>query len=83
MTQTAKTICRRELTLVPGRRYQASRPIAKRDGMLFPIFIRDITDSWHETHETVEVLEGFTYDEANEFLAEFNNGRTSFDGRVW
>jgi hypothetical protein len=28
-------------------------------------------------------IDGLTYDQANELLAAFNNGTTSFDGRVW
>lgn len=78
---TTKTICERELTLLPGRRYLAARPMFDGTQKLFPIFIHDISEQSLE--KTAETLEGFTYDEANAFLAEFNNGPTSFDGRVW
>jgi len=81
MNTMTKTICNRELTLVPGRRYLAARPMFNGTQRLFPIFIRDITDG--STEELVEVLECFSYDEANAFLAAFNNGATSFDGRIW
>lgn len=73
-----RTIEGRELALVEGRRYIASRPMANRGMKLFPIFIRDIVGG-----NDIEILEGFTYDEANDFLATFNNGATSFDGRIW
>ena len=33
--------------------------------------------------ERVATIDGLTYDQANELLAAFNNGTTSFDGRVW
>ena len=81
MNTTTKTICDRELTLVPGRRYLAARPMFNGKQKLFPILIHDITDG--SAPELVEVLECFSYDEANEFLAAFNNGAVSFDGRVW
>lgn len=81
MNATTKTIGDRELTLVPGRRYWAARPMYNGSRQLFPVFIRDITDG--TTEKIVEVLEGFSYDEANDFLTAFNNGPTSFDGRVW
>lgn len=79
-----RAICERELTLVPGRRYLAARPMFDGTQKLFPIFIHDIHDiSERSPEKTVETLEGFTYDDANDFLAAFNNGPTSFDGRVW
>lgn len=81
MNTSTKRICNRELTLVPGRRYLAARPMASREGQLFPVFIHDISDQ--SPREYVEVLECFSYDEANEFLAAFNYGPSSFDGRVW
>lgn len=81
MNPTTKTICGRELTLVPGRRYLAARPMFNGTQKLFPITIRDITHGF--ASEPVEVLECFSYDEANEFLAAFKNGAISFDGRVW
>ncbi|MFQ5732135.1 MAG: hypothetical protein ACE5KM_09275 [Planctomycetaceae bacterium] len=78
---TTKTIGNRELTLVPGRRYLATRPMFNGTQQLFPISINDITDG--REAGVVEVLECFSYDAANEFLAVFNNGAMSFDGRVW
>lgn len=73
-----RTICDRELTLIEGRRYYACRPMARTGMKLFPVFIRDAV-----TGTDAEILEGFTYNEANVFLANFNNNRSSFDGRIW
>lgn len=81
MKTTTKHICGRALRLVPGRRYVSSRPMASTPRQIFPVFIHDITDQ--AQHELVEVLECFSYDEADTFLAAFNNGRTSFEGRLW
>lgn len=78
---TTRSIGDRELRLVPGRRYLAARPMYNGSQQLFPIFIRDITDG--TTEKIVEVLECFSYDEANDFLDAFNNSPTSFDGCVW
>jgi len=37
----------------------------------------------HATPPAIVDLPPMTDDEANEFLAAFNNGRTSFEGRLW
>ena len=72
------------MTLTRGRRYCASRPIAERGRWHFPIFIRALTgDGSGILANPVVTLPGLSYDEANAFLMEFNNGKISFEGRVW
>ena len=71
-----QTIAGREISLPTGW-YIASRPMASRKNELFPITIH--TEGFH----IVATLDPMTYDDANEFLNEFNNGPTSFDGRDW
>ena len=68
------------LTLTAGRRYLASRPFAERGRTVFPVSITDITDGPNGP-EAVSI--DLTYEKANAFLAAFNNGETSFEGRVW
>lgn len=65
------------ITLESGKWYIASRPMASRRGQTYPITIRDADSN------DVLTLDPMSYDDANRFLAEFNNGETSFDGRDW
>ena len=37
----------------------------------------------YNTGETYAQFAGLTYNEANELLNAFNNGATSWDGRIW
>ena len=76
-----RTIAGHEITLVTGVRYVASRPMATRGRKTYPISISDISLGWSD--HAVLTLPAMTYDEANDFLAAFNNGATSFEGRVW
>lgn len=79
--KTSKQIAGIELALEAGTVYMASRDAvswSRQDA--FPIYIRSIVDPFGEP---VLTLPAMTYDDANAFLAEFNNGVTSFDGRVW
>jgi len=79
--KTTKTIAGHKITLTRGERYVAGRPMASCGRTTYPITIRKITNGWSDT--AVLTLPSMTYDEANEFLAAFNNGTTSFEGRVW
>lgn len=72
-----KTIAGHEITLESGKWYRGSRPLADRIRKVFPISISDI-----EGNEVLKI-DGLDYDAANEFLRAFNNGVTSFDGRIW
>jgi hypothetical protein len=50
----------------------------------FPVSIAPLTGTAQGmVSEPVLVIPELTYDQANKFLAEFNNGPTSFTGRVW
>ena len=78
-----RTIAGYEITLTPGQRYLASRPMAKRWRKTYPVWICGMLPSGTWSDEPVVTLPEMTYDEANEFLAAFNNGPSSFQGRVW
>lgn len=73
-----KTIAGHKIELQRGVRYWAGRPMASKGRKLFPINIRRMDENI-----PVLTIEDLNYDQANEFLAEFNNGPTSLEGRVW
>ena len=67
-----------EVTLKEGHRYVASRPMACRGfARYFPITIKNADN------EVVATLKWLSYEGANDFLSEFNNGASTYDGRVW
>ena len=76
-TTETRQIAGHDITLTSGKRYLASRPMATRGRHSYPITIYDEDDAIALT------IAPMTYDEANDFLNAFNNGPTSFDGRVW
>jgi hypothetical protein len=67
--------------LTVGNRYQAGRSFARRGQTRYPVSVYDITRG--PSSVAVATIEGLAYDDANRLLAEFNNGSTSFEGRVW
>ena len=71
---TTQTIAGHEITLIEGNHYIATRDM----GTVRPVLIRG-----YNTSAVYKVIYTETYDEANEFLNAFNNGTTSFEGRVW
>jgi len=74
---TTKKIAGHAFTLTPGRTYRAERPMA--DGReVFTVTIRDL-----ESGDAEVEVGGLEYDEANDLLAQFNAGPSSWDGRVW
>lgn len=75
--QKTQTIAGHEITLTEGEWYRASRQLAQRGVTIYPVQIRD------GDGKLAFQINGLTYDEANELLNEFNNGVTSFGGRVW
>lgn len=81
MKTKTRTIAGQKLTLLSGVRYVASRPWARRRAKLFPVTIQAAVGQPPEAKSVV--LPPMSYDDANKFLAAFNNGPTSFDGRVW
>jgi hypothetical protein len=80
--KTTKTIAGRKITLTRGQRYMAGRPFASRGRKTYPVTIYQITNGF-SFQNGVATIDGLTYDQANELLAAFNDGTTSFDGRVW
>ena len=68
------------ITLTPGRNYLAARPMAERGRRVYPVRItaRDAGSRQH-----VLTVPGLTYTQANDFLADFNNGVISLSGRDW
>lgn len=80
MTNITRTIAGHSITLMANKRYLATRPMNNRFMTTFPVTIKDIDG---ESIQVVQVIENLTYDEANQFINEFNNGPTSFEGRVW
>lgn len=81
MTPLTKTIFGYAIALEEGRTYRAARPFARSGVETFAVTIYDITDPMN--HVPVMRLPSMTYDEANGFLAAFNCGPSSFEGRRW
>lgn len=77
--ETTHTVAGHRLTLTAGTRYHASRPWAERGRTRFPVTINAETP-WGPVAVVIPAL---TYGAANALINAFNNGATSFDGRVW
>ena len=75
--QTTRQIAGHAITLTNDTWYIASRPIATRRDETYPITISN------DANDAVLTIPDLTYDDANDFLAAFNNGDSSFDGRIW
>ena len=80
--KTTKTIAGHKITLTRGQRYMAGRPFASRGRKTYPVTIYQITHGF-SFQNGVATIDGLSYDQANDLLTVFNNGTTSFDGRVW
>ncbi len=80
-----KSVLGYKLTLVSGHRYLATRPMLGSEsedapsGKL-PVKIKDYNNL---NGDPVAHVDDMPYEKANRFLNEFNNGKLSFDGRVW
>lgn len=82
MSQVTRTIAGHDITLTVGINYLATRPMAFRKRQSFPVSIYAWqTDTLRQF--PITVIPGLTYDQANNFINEFNNGSTSFEGRIW
>ena len=83
MTTKEQRIAGTRIFLDEGTRYIATRPIRKRgDGEFTTVWIRKMEGpNWFDG--TPEILLPLTYDQADEFLAAFNDGPTTLHGRVW
>lgn len=84
LTPKTRTIAGRTVTLFEGVRYVASREMRctfNRRQRVWPVTIQAMIG---EPLEAESVIVGdLTCDEADRFLAAFNGGTTSFDGRLW
>lgn len=74
-----KIIAGHTVALEEGKNYRATRPIASKGRLYFPVTIRKMDEDETIVHQILHL----TYDEANEFINAFNNGKMSFDGRDW
>lgn len=75
-----RNIAGHDIKLEAGIRYRASRPMAEKGRTIFPVTI------WEVNNAPVDpdvIIDGLTYKEANELVNAFNNGVSSFEGRVW
>ena len=96
---TTHTIAGHSFSLTPGRRYLASRPMARSQHrrrayavreiapqlkMRVPVYPITILDITDgDTEMAVMTVGPLDYDAANAFLAAFNDGEISFSGRIW
>lgn len=78
MNEKTQVIAGHEITLTEGVRYRATRPPSDGIRLHFPI---TITETISDTPSLV--LEGFTYQQAEAFLKEFNTGISPHAGRIW
>jgi hypothetical protein len=76
-----KTIQGARITLDGGERYVASRPFWSKGQRLTDISIKKTTAPLDSP--ALAVVRGLTYGQADKFLAAFNNGAFSWEGRVW
>lgn len=87
MAIRTRRIAGREITLEAGRRYLASRPMVDRrcrvDERWLSVKITDITEGFRVASHPAAMLDPMTYDESNRFLRAFNDGASSFAGRIW
>lgn len=77
-----KRVGEHTLTLYEGVRYIASRPLASRDRFEYPVTIEPVQPGAPEYAGWVQVSK-LSYEAANALVNAFNDGPTSFDGRVW
>ena len=79
-----RVIAGQAITLETGKQYLAARPMATRGVRRFTISIYE-HKAFHSHAKPLAIinLPPMPYDEANQFLAAFNNGKTTFEGRLW
>jgi len=79
-----RVIAGQAIVLEAGTRYLAARPMATKGVSRFTISI-DEHKALHSHAKPLAIvdLQPMPYDEANQFLATFNNGKTTFEGRLW
>ena len=79
--EKTRTIAGRKVTLTVGVRYVASRPAAEKGRKFYPVVISRWPIALRPKAEVT--IPELSYEESNAFVNAFNNGATSFDGRVW
>lgn len=80
-TKKKRMIAGHAITLIEGERYIATRPAAERGRKRFDVTISKWPLSLRA--RAIVTVRGLSYEEANRLVNAFNNGPTSFDGRVW
>lgn len=83
--KATRVIAGHAIQLTVGRRYLASRPTATGvKGERFTVTVHDTTAGFttHESDASVR-FPGLGYDEANALIIAFNDGFTSYEGRIW
>jgi hypothetical protein len=96
---TIRTIAGHSIALAPGRRYLASRPMARSQHHRRAYAVREIAPQLKmrvqvypvtirditdgDSDLVVMTVGPLDYDAANEFLGAFNDGEISFSGRIW
>ena len=83
-----KVIVGHEITLEAGTRYRASRPFNEIGRTEYQVSIRRITDAGGQPSTIlhtapVVVIDDLSYEEASKLVNAFNNGISSFEGRMW
>ena len=81
MIKKIRRIAGHRIALLQGTRYIASRPMDPPPGRSVTVTIRPMPGAPSEAEE-IQITK-LTREEADRLLNEFNNGSTSFDGRVW
>lgn len=83
--KATRTIAGHAIQLTVGRRYLASRPMAKGTrGERFVVSITDTTDGFTTRESSASIrFPGLGYDDANALINAFNDGVTSYEGRIW
>lgn len=66
-----------------GTKYIASRPFNERCRKVYPVSIHRMQSDPHKPLGVDVVVDGLNYEAAKDLVNAFNNGTTSFDGRVW
>jgi len=84
-TTKTRTVAGHRITLVVGRTYVATRPMASKRDQVFDVTIRrdgaEFTLGYNDAGEYQ--VKGLSYDAANKLINAFNNGACCRDGRVW
>jgi hypothetical protein len=76
-----RRIAGQKITLIPGVRYRAQRPMIEAGQTVFEVTIVRLDPDGTTTEVTK--VGGLTYESGASLLDCFNNGLTSFEGRVW